>query len=327
MLFFTDSVESMARDLRRYYLTSYCRKQMYPWKPGNFVELDKIYISVNIDITIPGMRPIKERLKSYHEIFDNNGDTRYVLTGNPGQGKSTFCAKLAFDWCQESDSSPLKDVKLLFIIQLARVTHSSDIEDAIYSQLLSSNVDIDSNKAALDEVIRTLGEAVVIVLDGLDEAPPDLFKHEKTGNLVKVIQFKHFRECCVLVTTRPWREKEVTEIPGYRRLELQKMNRSDIKRYVKKLFGQNTDTIALGNRLLQYIDENRLLLDCSSPLMTLILSWYWLETNGERGIPDRISDMYEEIMTIMYDNYCQSTSSEVIIEKFSWLFYISVCFK
>ncbi|XP_072021826.1 uncharacterized protein [Amphiura filiformis] len=305
-----DLVQSIAADLRNYYQNNYCKKQMYPWQPGNYVELDSIYVPVTIDITIPGMRPIKERLKSYQEIFESEEDARYILTGSPGQGKSTFCSKLAFDWCQQSSLSPLKDVQLLFIIQLATLKHSSNIEDVICSQLLSSNVD----SSTLRKVIHTLGKEVVIVLDGLDEAPPDLFKHEINGNLVDIIRFKQYRECCVLVTTRPWREKEITsEIPVYRRLELQKMKRSDVRAYVKKLFGQNpTDltTITLGKSLLQYIDKNKLLLDTSTPLMVLLISWYWIATNGKKGIPDRISEFYDEIVTIMYDNFMKSTSDE-----------------
>ncbi|XP_072049273.1 baculoviral IAP repeat-containing protein 1e-like [Amphiura filiformis] len=283
---------------------------MYPWQPGNYVDLDSIYVPVTIDITIPGMRPIKERLKSYQEIFESEEDARYLLTGSPGQGKSTFCSKLAFDWCHKSILSPLKDTQLLFIIQLATLKHSSNIEDAICSQLLSSNVD----RSTLGKVVQTLGKDIVIVLDGLDEAPPDLFKYKITGNLVDIIRFKQYRECCVLVTTRPWREKEIiSEIPVYRRLELQTMKRSDIRVYVKKLFGQNpTDltTIALGKRLLQYIDENKLLLDITTPLMVLLISWYWVATNGKKGIPDRITEFYDDIVTIMYDNFMKSTSDE-----------------
>ncbi|XP_072049234.1 uncharacterized protein [Amphiura filiformis] len=199
---YDDLVQSIAADLKKYYLNSYCKKQMYPWRTGNYVDLDSIYVPVTIDITIPGMRPIKERLKSYQEIFETEDDTRYILTGNPGQGKSTFCAKLAFDWCHKSKVSPLKDVQLLFIIQLATLKHSSSIEDAICSQLLSSN----TNRSTLGKVIHALGKKVVIVLDGLDEAPVDLLKHEITENLVEIIRFKQHRECCVLVTTRPWRK-------------------------------------------------------------------------------------------------------------------------
>ena len=233
---------------------------MYPWKSGNYVDLDEIYLPVTIDITIPGIRPIKERLKSYQKIFESNDDKRYLLTGSPGQGKSTFCAKLAFDWCHKTNVSPLHDVQLLFIVQLATLDHLSNIEDAICSQLLSSDID----RSIIGKIIRDLGK-VVLVLDGLDEAPLDLLKHESTGNLVEIIRYKQLRECFVLVTTRPWRETEiVSQFPVYRRLELQKMNRSDVKAYVRKLFGQSSDdltTIALGRRLLQYIDENKLLLD------------------------------------------------------------------
>ena len=315
VLFSPDMTESIAADLREYYLNSYCKKQMYPWKPGNYVDLENVYVPLTIDVKIPGMRPIKQRLKSYQEIFNSDqACTRHILTGIPGQGKSTFCSKLAYDWCHKSDSSPLKNIDLLFILQLGSLNHSAKIEDAICSQLLSNSID-HVNSAKLGKLIRKLGRSAALVFDALDEASTDLLTHKDNSDLISVISYKHLRECRVLVTTRPWRESEITtRFPVYRRLELQQMSRSDVKAYVEKLFCQNPDdapSIALGRRLLKYIGENKILVDTSTPLMVLLISWYWCETDGKKGIPDRVGELYEEIVTLMYRSVQNSNIPKV----------------
>ncbi len=312
----------MAEDLKDYYLNSLCKKPIYPWKTGNYVDLDTLYVPLTIDINLPGIRPIKERLKSYTEIFSSKDEsTRYLLTGSPGQGKSTFCAKLAFDWC--NDVAALSNVKLLIILQLATVNHLSNIDDVICSQLLSSNLDTE----IVHKVIKKMGKNVVIVLDGLDEAPTDLFQHETNGDLVKTIQFKHLRHCRVLITTRPWREREITgNFPEYRRLQLRRMTKADVNTYIGKLFNHNLDdltAVALGRRLLKYINENKVLVDVSIPLMVLLISWYWIKTNGQKSIPERTGDLYGEIINIMLQESSQLSGKQTV----SIIFKNRFCFK
>ena len=302
----------MAQKLRKYYLNIFCKKQVYPWQPGEYVDLDTIYVPVTIDIKIPGSRTIKKRLKSYQDIFrDEETCTRFVLSGSPGQGKSTFCAKLAFDWSHNPADSPLKHIKLLFIIQLSLVDPESTIEDTICAQLLSNDVD----PTSIGHVIRELSSSAVLVLDGIDEAPEDLLDYPDADNLVQTMRYRDFEECRVLITTRPWRESEITKIPVYKRLELQKMDRSSVKEYVQKFFSLNKEDfmmVALGRRLLKYIEENRLLVDTSTPLVVLLICWFWTKTNGEKAIPDRITELYNQIVDIMYERLPNPVKEKVI---------------
>lgn len=311
-LYFPGLIKLIADDLNNFYQERYCKKQACPWKPDEFLDLDSIYVPMSLDIKVSGASSVKKRLSSYQDIFKSDQkSSRFILVGGPGQGKSVFCAKIASDWCHRTELSPLKHIQLLFILQLGVMNHESNIEDAIRSQLLSDEVDVDGE--TLGKLIKDLGSSVAIVLDGLDEAPPDLMKHkDTTGNLIKTIRYSYLRDCRILITTRPWREREIVRLPEYERLELQKLSRSDVKALVENFFSQGDHlAVALGKRLMQYIDKNKLLVDTSIPLVVLMICWFWMETQGKKGLPERLGELYGEILDIMYQNLPSPVTDKV----------------
>ncbi|XP_072047579.1 uncharacterized protein [Amphiura filiformis] len=307
-------IEDIRKDLRAFYIKCLCKKQMYPWKPGTYVDLNDIFVPLTIDIKIPGARRqhVKKPLIPYTKFLaqDQKG-VRFILSGDPGQGKSTFCAKLAHDWSEAEESAGLNHIRLLFILELGKLDRSSNIEDAICSQILSPDYNL--NPAILRNVLRNpeLGKSIAVVFDGLDEAPSDLLHKQKsnTGNVVKILQCKEMRQWKVLVTTRPWREAEIlnshaTEYAGvYERLELRKMTKSDGLKLVTKFFNQtpnDTIAVALGKRLQKHIKQNKHFVEISTPLAGQLLCWYWAETDGKKGIPERRHQLYMAIFNIMF---------------------------
>ena len=256
-----------------------------------------------MDINISGIKPIKQKLNNYLELFKVwEQCTRFVLSGNPGQGKSSFCAKLAYDW---STGAALQHIRLLFILQLGAMESTSNIEDEILKQLSISEDDVDTNQ--LKKIIKSLNSSVLFVLDSLDEVSSNFMEDKPhVGSVIKTLRYKYLKKCRVLVTTRPWREKDITDIREYQyiRLELQNMTITDVKEFIHKFFHENEDaymTAQLGDRFLEYIDKKKLAVDTSTPLMVLLLCWYWTETEGKDGIPDRTAELYDKIVSIMYD--------------------------
>ncbi len=282
---------------------------MYPWKRGKHVDLKDTFVPLTIDVKIPGARKqhFKKPLQPYTEFLSKDQTyVRFVLSGDPGQGKSTFCAKLAYDWSdsERAQSAGLDHIQLLFILQLGKLDRRSNIEDAICSQLLSDGIEPSFVRDILNRDLPH--DAIAIVFDGLDEAPTDLVlkkKEANSGNVVKILQYKDMRELRVLVTTRPWRESEMQHYPVYERLELRKMTKSDALKLVFKFFNQNpTDLIAvfLGKRLQGHIEHNKHCVDTSTPLAVLLLCWYWAETDGKKPIPKTRHELYKAIFNIMY---------------------------
>ncbi|XP_072048219.1 uncharacterized protein [Amphiura filiformis] len=317
-------IEDIRKDLRAFYIRCLCKKQMYPWKPGTYVDLNDIFVPLTIDIKIPGARRqhVKKPLIPYTKFLaQDQKDVRFILSGDPGQGKSTFCAKLAHDWSEKK--AGLNHIRLLFILELGKLDRSSNIEDAICSQLLSTDYDL--NPSILRKVLRDpkLRKAIAVVFDGLDEAATDLL-HEQTsntGNVVKILQYKEMREWKVLVTMRPWRESEILNRHSeYERLELRKLTKSDALTLVTKFFNQNpndTTAIALGKRLQTHIKQNKHFVDTSTPLAVLLLCWYFAETDGKKGIPERRHQLYTAIFNTMFRMQQHPLSSQLLVSIIS----------
>ena len=304
----------ISKDVEEHYKSTLCKKNTCPWKPKEYLDLNKIFVPLTIDIDVKGATVVKKHLNSYQDILKKSQDSkRFLLVGDPGQGKSVLCAKMAHDWCYKTALSPLKHIQLLLILQLSTIDHTSNIEGAICDQLLSDDELINRDK--LREVIIKLQQSVLIVFDGADESPPDLFQHEgSVGNVLRTMRFKSLRKCRVVVTTRPWREDDVKDCHrSYERLELQRMNKSDVKTLVDKFFSQNDDPNSniWGNALLRQIEDNKLVVDTSTPLLVVLLCWYYTETKGKSEVPVKIYELYENIINIMYGNTTPSHIKKV----------------
>ena len=123
---------------------------------------------------------------------------RILLVGEAGVGKTTFLAKLANDWMTGED---FKDIKLLFRIPL-REAERTDQFGIIVQKYLS---DATIYGKRLDEYVRTHQSKVMLLLDGLDEFQGDITGVGENNVLAQIMGGDKFKECVVVITTRPWR--------------------------------------------------------------------------------------------------------------------------
>ena len=91
------------------------------------VDLEKLYTTVSLykedKNNIPDRPSQKLTLNgSVNDIFQTkvHGSLpeRIVLFGEAGRGKTTAVAKMAYDWANKKEDSPLKNVKLLFVFKM-----------------------------------------------------------------------------------------------------------------------------------------------------------------------------------------------------------------
>ena len=157
-------------------------------------------------------------------------------------------AKIAYDWSMKPKGSPLSDVTLLFVVNMRWVDRTTNLEQAILSQLLPHDTHITTNQ--LQRSLGKLSDKVVIVLDAVDESDRHLLDDpERSGSIVKLLTGRILVSCRLIVTTRPWRVTEIVNAcKTFTRLDLGGFSREDVKTYIRQFFNDEEE---LGEILAQ----------------------------------------------------------------------------
>ena len=249
-------------------------------------------------------------LTSYTEMFTRKSRegrtfTKILVSAPAGLGKTTFVAKIAYDWATGVEGSPLKDISLLFVLNMRHISHTTDLEDAINAQIFPEDTQI--SRRELERLIKRYERSTTVILDAVDESVRHLYSHpDNCGTIVKLLQGKRFLSCRLLVTTRPWRISEITrECNVFAHFEIIGFNHDDINEYLNKYFDQD---VGLKNSLIKYMKQNPLIAEIVSvPLMALLVCVYWKEIE-EKKFPNRIGQLYSAIINIMHHHFTRKQS-------------------
>ena len=291
------------RQLKDHYLQRLCKIPRFPGDSESCLDMDEIYtnLSIHYEMAKP-CAPIKIPLTSHNEIFTRkvNGmlPKRILVLGGGGSGKSTLLAKIAYDWAMKDNESPLKDLPLLFVLNMRYMQYESDLEDAIFHQLLPTDTLITKN--CLRNFIEQNPDSVMIFLDSYDEfSRGEVLRSSKLTdrNVVGLLSYNCLTSCRVLVSSRHWRASDFSGLGKiYAKIEIEGFSEINVKGYIMRYFHSVPN---VGERLHDSIKNNKLLPIASVPLMTQLFCLYWVET-GEKGLPDKISDLYTEVVRILY---------------------------
>ena len=136
-------------------------------------------------------------------LQQEDNETKILIWGEAGVGKSTFCEKISQDWAlvvtgkqgteldklTEEQRRKLNNIGLLFCIVLRDTNSDQTLEQILRSQfrLLDSHV----------EKLKSYTDNVILILDGFDE----LSYNE--GDIIRIIQGKFDQNVQCIVTCRP----------------------------------------------------------------------------------------------------------------------------
>ena len=224
------------------------------------------------------------------------GKPRVVLIeGQPGMGKTTYCQKLAYDWSMAGipPAASFPKVEMLLLLK-CRDMKTANIEEAINDQLLPQDAD-KKEKENFFHFVRCNQPRILLVLDGLDELPDDLFQ-----GFLPLIRGRVFPMTYILFTTRHEAGMKVRrycdtllEIVGY--------TDEDADSYITKYFANHEDP-SLANKVIRKLNTDRQLRELTAnPLNTALLCLLCEDANGI--LPSNRTKLYDELVSCALRRY------------------------
>ncbi|XP_030833894.1 uncharacterized protein LOC105439188 [Strongylocentrotus purpuratus] len=369
-----DLIERCADDLRSKYRTTLCKIRADPLIPISIVQFGDMYTNLVLE---EEYRQSKRPLE-YSDLFDLkvNGEfpKRIMVQGEAGTGKTTFCAKIAWDWI--NDSSALQKFVWVLVVPF-REAKQYTIGEIIKSYLSKGNP---ATACQITEYIRSNPKDVFIAFDGLDEfdgkvvqqrkadsksecqqpKPADQTKvrseskmnknerqklmQPKSGSptsatsqprvksaeacgsssergeiaLGDILRSDELATCPVLVTSRPWKVKEIrwddSLSKRYTFLHLEGFSKENVEDYIHKYF---QDDGAKTDQLIQLTKENVIISENMAPypIYIAMVCLMWRELGDEKQEKFKslqtFSQIFDEMFEFLKVHYAQKEIADL----------------
>ncbi|XP_071493033.1 baculoviral IAP repeat-containing protein 1f-like [Diadema antillarum] len=298
-------VQQCKEELKAYYHMSRRKVTVDPLNFMERVELDEIYTNLSlIDKSSMRSTPV-----TYDDLLssDENGNLskRLLVQGEGGAGKTTLCAKIAWDWCQ---GRILQDLDMVLVIPLRDVTDVKSIGDIVKSHLSDSNTAMTNQ---IDDYISKNLNKIVLIFDGFDEFNGKL-NEKNSSEIVRILECEQYKSCKVIVTTRPWRtnefrmEKSLAE--AYTFITVEGFNKENLSTYIRRYF-LIREKDALAENLISFMEENDVIRSNMAPfpIYCAMLCLMWNDFSEERRKEMQklktFSKIFGEMISFLKEHY------------------------
>ena len=219
-----------------------------------------------------------------------------LIEGEPGIGKTTYCQKLAYDWSVGDIPTESSFPKVDILLRLTcRDMKTAKIEDAIEDQLLPRDVN-EKDKETFFYFIHHYQSRILLVLDGLDELPQNLFEE-----FLPLIRGRVLPLTYLIITARHevginvrLHSDALFEIKGY--------TKEDADSYIKKYFSCH-DKSRLAGKLIRKINNDSQLRELTANALNTALLCLVFEDTGGR-LPHNKTMLYCELVDCVLRRYC-----------------------
>ncbi|XP_030850911.1 uncharacterized protein LOC105446605 [Strongylocentrotus purpuratus] len=246
-------IQRVAEEVKHYLAIHLCQIQADPLNSELVLEFKRIFTNLTL------MEEDKGTKRKTPLLYDNllrtkvNGTypKRLLVEGEGGVGKTTFCAKIAWDWIH---GKAYQDFKLVLVI-LLRKTEGNTVGEIVKSYLSDNNP---VSAKQLDKHILSNPDDVFLVLDGLDEFAVDLDSNQQ----IALITLNHlFKSGTVLITSRQWRSDEIRKNADLRKvfafIAVEGFSAENLSSYITKFFHPDAASSEDLNRFISNNDVIR----------------------------------------------------------------------
>ena len=141
----------------------------FPWFKGFRINMDELYTELILEkVERKLLGEQTWTLRTYKDMFccseSKYKNRKVLLKAGPGMGKITLGKKLVWDWAR----GLFQEFAFIFFVALKLVKPDDTIENVILKQN-PELVGLEISQQKLRAVLKTYGQRVLIILDGLDE--------------------------------------------------------------------------------------------------------------------------------------------------------------
>ena len=283
-------------------------------------DMEDIYVELELDDT-------QERYRN--RLLERNVDVvqlktrkdklskRIILRGPPGSGKTCLLSKLAYDWSQQNNNSPLNQFELLFLFRMRSLKQRCSLIDTIRDQIIEI-------PNGLESYIVRNEEKIIVLYDALDESdlkidPNRVPQGIRELQVEQILNNHVLCKSCVIVTTRPHRHLGPAQSHHYTLVNVNGFSDKNAKLYINKHFsrgpGLTADSKArdnpdddLARGLIHKLDHSENLKSISrNPIILMLLCTLW---EDHQNFPETMSLLYEEFVRTIWTRSCSKDHSQ-----------------
>ncbi|KAJ8034435.1 Protein NLRC5 [Holothuria leucospilota] len=231
----------------------------------------------------------------YKEIFSHErlkSESRVILEGDSGSGKTILACQLAYDWSQ----GKLFDVDILILLPL-KVVENKTLVDALIELYIPKDKSL--SQRDIKNIITDEGNRCCFILDGLEEYSG----MEEPSEVMKVMTKMKYPASKVILTSRSDCAQALSSCPI---LKLELFGETERNAYLQKVFPGNSQKQQEVKELIKH-NVNPSILDlCHIPVF-FVLAVHNVETmrKTEREDVDGVSSF----MASLVDTLCSSLTT------------------
>ena len=238
----------------------------FPWCEEFHFELDDIFTRLRVVSRMKTTGRATADIVNMSGIFKPREECpqprKVLIEGKPGIGKTVYCKKLAYDWAtgkQETEDC-FPAFKMVLLLRCCDI--KSDLWEAIDDQLLPEDIKEDE-RGRFHNFIHDNQSNVVVILDGLDEAPPSILPV-----FSEIMQDRLLPACHLVATARPEAGVKVRMLCDTL-LEIEGFTEEDARKFIVKYFRTRED---LAQNVLHELENDKNLRNmAANPLNTALL--------------------------------------------------------